>query len=160
MATPIDVPADGARELVLARIIDAPRAAVWRCWSEPDLVCRWFTPAPWTTVSADFDLRPGGSSLVVMRSPEGEDHPNPGVFLAVEPGRRLVFTDAFVRAWEPSGKPFMVGDITFDDDGPATRYIARVRHWADADVEQHLAMGFHEGWGKATDQLEAVARSL
>ena len=102
---------------MLDRHLDAPRAALWRCWTEPALLTRWFTPAPWSTASAEIDLRPGGSSLVVMRSPEGEEFPNRGVYLAVEPGRRLVFTDAFTEAWLPSEKPFFVAEVTFEDEG-------------------------------------------
>ena len=52
-----------------------------------------------------------------MRSPEGEDFPNRGVYLAVEPGRRLVFTDAFTEAWLPSEQPFFVAEVTFEDEG-------------------------------------------
>jgi uncharacterized protein YndB with AHSA1/START domain len=160
MATIIDVAPASPRELVIGRVLDAPRAAVWRCWTEPELLCRWFTPAPWTTVAADLDVRPGGRSRVVMRSPEGQDFPNAGVYLAVEPGRRLVFTDAFVDAWVPSDKPFMVGEILLDDHGAGTRYVARALHWTDADVTAHEEMGFYAGWGAAAAQLEAVARSL
>ena len=74
---------------------------------------------------------------------------------------RLVFTDAYVSAWEPSSKPFMTGTITFEDlGGGKTRYTARVTHWSAADREAHEKMGFHEGWGKCTDQLEALTRTL
>lgn len=147
-------------ELVLDRLMDAPRAALWRCWTDPSLLVKWFTPAPWTTVSADLDLRSGGSCLVVMRSPEGQDFPNPGVYLEVVPGEKIVFTDAYVRAWEPSAKPFMTATVTFADEGDKTRYVARVLHWSAEDMETHEKMGFHEGWGKAADQLEALAKTL
>ena len=57
---------------MLDRLLAAPRAAVWRCWTEPALIKRWFTQAPWTTTEAEVDLRVGGASRIVMRSPEGE----------------------------------------------------------------------------------------
>jgi uncharacterized protein YndB with AHSA1/START domain len=149
------------RDLVFERILDAPRPAVWRCWTEPALLTRWFTPAPWSTVDAEVDLRPGGSNVVTMRSPEGQLSTHRGVYLEVVPGERLVFTDAFRTAWEPSAKPFMVGIVTLEDAGPGrTRYHALVRHWTMEDHDAHLAMGFQEGWGKAADQLVEVARSL
>lgn len=148
------------RELVLACRIAAPRSAVWRCYTEPELMVRWFTPAPWSTDSVEIDLRPGGAMTIVMRSPEGETFPNRGVYLAVEPGVRLVSTDAFVSAWVPSGAPFMVADLRFSDDGDGTLYEVRVGHWTDADVARHEEMGFHAGWLKATEQLEELARSL
>ncbi|MEZ6004867.1 MAG: SRPBCC family protein [Planctomycetota bacterium] len=154
-----DAPA--ARELSFERILDVPREAVWRCWTEPDLMTRWFTPAPWKTVAADLDLRPGGRSNVTMQSPEGELYPNAGVYLDVVPGRRLTFTDAFVEGWRPSGKAFMVGTIELEDAGPGkTRYRATVRHWSAEDCKQHEAMGFHAGWNAAADQLVEVAKTL
>ncbi len=161
MAESFDVvPADD-RELALGRILDCTPAAAYRCWTEPELIVRWFTPPPYETVRAELDVRAGGSSMVVMRSPDGHEFPNPGVYLAVEPGRRLVFTDAFTEAWIPSPKPFMTAEVAFEDaPGGRTRYTARARHWTAEDRAQHEAMGFHTGWGTAAEQLEALARTL
>lgn len=151
-------PAD--RELVLTRLIDAPREKVYRAWTDPELLKQWFAPKPWTTPVAELDVRPGGSGLIVMRSPEGQDMPNHGTYLEVVPNERLVSTDAFTRAWEPSTKPFMLLIVTFEDEGGKTRYTARVRHWTVEDKEAHEKMGFHEGWGQCTDQLAALAAGI
>lgn len=152
---------DASRELTLELILDAPRAKVWRCWSEPDLLKQWFCPKPWSVSHVEMDQRPGGASLIVMRGPNGEEMPNRGVYLDVAPGERLVFTDAYESAWRPSQKPFMTGVITFEDAGAGkTKYTARVLHWSIADREHHEKMGFHEGWGAAARQLEELARSL
>lgn len=154
-ATPVS-----ERELVLTRIIDAPPEKLFRAWTEPALIVQWFTPSPWTTVHAETDLRPGGSSLVIMRSPDGQEFPNRGVYLEVVKNEKLVFTDAYTAAWEPSDKPFMTAIISFEALGDKTRYTARVRHWTVADREAHEQMGFHEGWGKATDQLAEFVATL
>lgn len=152
---------DGNRELILTRILEAPAGKLFRCWTEPALITQWFTPPPWKTIHAEVDLRPGGASLVVMQGPDGEQMPNRGLYLEVIPGRKLVFTDAFVSAWEPSGNAFMVATLTFEDIGDGrTRYTARVTHWTAETREAHEKMGFHEGWGIATTQLEALARTL
>ena len=148
------------RELVLTRLIDAPREAVFRAWTDPELLKQWFAPRPYTTPVAELDVRPGGASLVVMRSPEGREMPNRGVYLEVVENERLVFTDAYTQAWEPSQKPFMTVVLTFEDEGGKTRYTARVRHWTAADREAHEAMGFHEGWGRCADQLAALVAQL
>ena len=153
--------ADESRELVLQRVINVPREKLYRAWTEPELIMQWFAPKPWTTPHVESDLRPGGSSLFVMRGPDGQEFPNPGLYLDVVKNERLVFTDAYVSAWEPSAKPFMTGTITFEDlGGGKTRYTARVSHWSAADREAHEKMGFHEGWGKCTDQLAALASTL
>lgn len=149
-----------AANLTLSRLIPVPRAKLWRCWSEPALLKQWFCPKPWIVTHAEMELRPGGSSLVVMRGPEGQEMPHRGVYLEVVPGEKLVFTDAFVRAWVPSGKAFMVATVTFADARGGTQYDAVVGHWSEADRAQHEAMGFHQGWGVATDQLAELARGL
>jgi len=141
------------RELVLTRIFNAPPEKVFRAWTEPEWLTQWFAPLPWTTPRAELDVRPGGANLIVMRSPEGENFPNSGVYLEVVKNERLVFTDAYTRAWEPSDQPFMTVILTFEDIGGKTRYTARVRHWTAADRERHEQMGFHEGWGQCADQL-------
>lgn len=144
------------RELVLSRHIAAPREKVYRAWTDPELVVQWFTPPPYVTIRAELDVRPGGSSLIVMRSPEGVEIPNPGVYLEVIPNEKLVVTDAYTKAWEPSAKPFLTIHLTFEDEDGGTRYTARALHWSVADKEAHEKMGFHEGWGIATDQLTAL----
>jgi uncharacterized protein YndB with AHSA1/START domain len=149
------------RELVLTRTIDAPRAKLFRAWTDPKLLKQWFAPLPYTTPVAELDVRPGGANLVVMRSPEGNDMPNRGVYLEVVENERLVFTDAYTKAWEPSAKPFMTVILTFEDIGDGkTRYTARVLHWSVADRERHEKMGFHVGWGMCTDQLAALVAKL
>lgn len=149
------------QELVLTRRIKAAPSKLFRAWTEPELMKQWFCPRPWTTPVIEADLRPGGASYILMRGPNGEEMPNRGQYLEIVPGRKVVFTDAYVGDWQPSTKPFFTGVITFEDDGEGgTLYTARARHWTVADCEQHEKMGFHEGWGKATDQLEALVATL
>jgi uncharacterized protein YndB with AHSA1/START domain len=148
------------RELVLTRLIDAPREALYRCWTEPELLKQWFAPLPWTTPDAQMDVRPGGSSLIVMRGPDGTEMPNPGVYLEVVPNEKLVFTDAYTSAWEPSERPFMTVILTFEDEGGKTRYTARARHWTVENREIHEKMGFQTGWGICADQLAALAARI
>lgn len=148
------------RELVLTRLIDAPRERLFRAWTDPELLKQWFAPLPYTTPVAELDVRPGGSNLIVMRGPDGKDMPNRGVYLEVVPNERLVLTDAFTKAWEPSAKPFMTVILTFEDEGGKTRYSARVCHATAADREAHEKMGFHQGWGICADQLTALVAKL
>lgn len=148
-------------ELVLERIMDAPREKLWRCWTEPKLVEQWFCPKPWYVTDVRFDLKPGGEFSCVMHGPEGEEFPNTGVFLEIVPNERLVTTDAFLPGWKPSGRAFMSAEVTFEDlGGGKTRYVAKARHWTEEAKKEHEQMGFHEGWGMAADQLEALAKTL
>ena len=152
--------ATAIHDLVVNRLINVPRAKLFRCWTEPALITQWFTPPPWKTIAAEIDVRAGGSSCITMQGPDGTKVPNLGVYLEVVKNERLVFTDAYTSAWVPSGKPFFTGILTFEDEGGQTRYIARARHWTAEDCAAHEKMGFHEGWGIATDQLAALAATL
>jgi uncharacterized protein YndB with AHSA1/START domain len=162
--TDSDHPADPSLDLVLERRLAPSPAAVWAAWTRPELIVRWFTPAPWTTTSAAIDLRPGGTFRTTMRSPTGDEHPQAGCVLAVDPGRRLVWTSAMTAGWRPAPRPADVPAITveihLEPDGAGTRYRALVRHEDTTSREAHEKMGFHEGWGAALDQLVAVAGTV
>ena len=157
-----DAPAKSEdRDLVLERIIDVPAEKLYTCWTTPNLMPEWFCPKPWTVSNVRLDVRTGGNSYMEMNGPNGEVVPQPGVYLEVVPNQKIVFTDAFTETWKPSDKPFMVGIVTFEDLGDGkTRYRAVARHWTVEDKTAHEQMGFHEGWGVATDQLTALAKTL
>ena len=96
-----------------------------------------------------------------MQGPDGQEMPNRGVYLEVAPNQKLVFTDAYTSAWQPSDRPFFTGVLTFEDLGDGkTRYTARALHWTRENCETHVKMGFHEGWGVAADQMTALAKTL
>lgn len=156
---PTELPAwDTQLDLVLTRVVDVPRALVWKAWTTPELLMQWFTPKPWETVACEIDLRPGGAFNTTMRSPDGTDFPNSGCYLEVVEGERLVFTDALTAGYRPSGKGFMTGTITLEEVAGGTRYTALVKHKDTADRDRHEAMGFMDGWGTALDQLVALMK--
>jgi uncharacterized protein YndB with AHSA1/START domain len=146
--------------LSITRDIKATPEQLFRCWTEPALMVQWFCPKPWTVSRAEVDPRAGGNSLIVMRSPDGIEYPNKGVYLEVVPHRKIVFTDAYSSAWQPSAKPFFTGIITFDPIGELTRYTAVCLHWTAADCEAHEKMGFQDGWGKCAEQLAELAPTV
>src|SRR5690606_26161324 len=118
---------DPNRDLVLTRLIDASPEAVYRCWTDPALLPKWFAPKPWSVPRATIDVRPGGASLVVMADENGTEYPNPGQYLEVVPNRKLVFTDAYTGDWVPSEKPFFTCILTFEPENGKTRYTAIAR---------------------------------
>ncbi|WP_446209686.1 SRPBCC family protein [Micromonospora sp. IBSANI012] len=150
-------------DLVLERTVDVAPELVWKAWTTPELIVRWFAPKPWSTSSCEIDLQPGGRFHTVMRSPEGEEFPSDGCILVVEEGSTLVFTSALGPGFRPQvaedGFPF-TAVVRIAPDGAGTRYTATAIH-ADASArKQHEEMGFAEGWGAALDQLVEVAKSL
>jgi len=161
MTTPVEAEPRNERELVLARLVDAPAEALYRCWTDPQLIPHWFCPKPWRAEAEALDPRPGGASRITMYGPNGEVAPNDGVFLEVVPGRKIVFTDNYTEGWEPNPDPMMTAVITFEPqpDG-RTLYVARVGHPSVEKKTQHEQMGFQEGWGVCAEQMEALARTL
>lgn len=155
-----DYTPDPKLDLVLERDIDVPRELVWAAWTQPEHLRHWFTPAPWTVASCEIDLRPGGIFHTVMRSPEGEEHPNTGCYLEVVPHERLVWTDALLPGYRPSAQPFLTAILTLEARGQGTRYRAVALHRDAAERQRHEEMGFHAGWGKALEQLVAYAKTL
>jgi uncharacterized protein YndB with AHSA1/START domain len=150
-------------DLVLERVVDVPPALVWRAWTTPDVLMKWFTPVPWKTIECQIDLRPGGTFRTVMRSPEGENFPHAGCYLEVVENQRLVWTNVLQGGYRPAGvdpaaPPRITAIITLEAERGGTRYTAIARHGSKEDRDAHEQMGFHDGWGVALDQLVAAVK--
>ncbi|WP_394828029.1 SRPBCC family protein [Pendulispora albinea] len=156
---------DSKLDLVLERVVDVSPELVWTAWTQPEHIKKWFTPAPWTTVDCEIDLRPGGTFRTVMRSPEGEEHPNVGCYLELVPKRKLVWTDALEAGFRPSRQPAHLGfrftaAILLEPHGSGTKYTAIAMHSNEECRNKHEAMGFHDGWGTVLEQLVAHMKSV
>lgn len=160
MNQPHAVHFDPALDLELRREAAVPPRLVWRAWTEPELLMKWFTPAPWRTTACELDLRPGGRFRTVMEGPAGERHDNTGCVLAVVPERFLLFTDALGPGFRPLGAGFMTASVTIEPTSTGTLYVARAYHKDATGKAQHEEMGFHQGWGAAWEQLVALAKTL
>jgi uncharacterized protein YndB with AHSA1/START domain len=152
--------ADPTLDLVLERTVPVAPARVWAAWTRPELLMQWFTPAPWKTVAADLDVRPGGRCVTTMESPDGEQYPNAGCYLQVEENRLLVFTSVMTEDFRPVVPSNGAGDLGFtarieiepSPDG-GTDYRAIAMHADETSCRQHAEMGFADGCGSALDQL-------
>jgi uncharacterized protein YndB with AHSA1/START domain len=147
--------------LHINRHIAARPEQAFAAWRTSERVAQWFCPKPWRTTDCKVDFRNGGGITAVMEGPDGARSEHRSVFLEIVENERIVFTDAYVRAWEPSAAPFITAIVTLRDaqDG-GTDYGVRVLHWSAADRERHERMGFIAGWNAVIDQLEALAAAL
>lgn len=79
-------------DLVLTRVIDAPRARVFEAWTKPEQMAQWFAPKPFKLIIEKMDFRPGGRFSMAMRGPDGSDFPFTGTYREIVPPERLVWT--------------------------------------------------------------------
>ena len=80
------------RKLVLERVFDAPRELVFKAWTDPKMMARWWGPTYFTNPVCELDARPGGAILIHMTSPDGTAYPMKGTFEEVVPPERLAFS--------------------------------------------------------------------
>ncbi len=151
----------GANTLSITRTLLAPRNLIWRCWTEEQLLKQWYCPQPWAVTHAELNLHPGGRMNCTMAGPDGEKIEISGCYLEVVPGERLVFTDAFTEGFMPQPNSFMTGVVEFSDTGQGqTKMIWSARHATQEARQQHLEMGFEEGWNTAASQLDVLAQRI
>lgn len=146
-------------DLKFERIVDLTPAQLFAGWTTPALLTKWFTPAPWKTISAEVDLRPGGKFMTVMQSPEGDQFPNTGCYIEIVKDQKIVWTSGFGEDYRPTTDDFPITvHLTFEKVASGTKYTAIALHKNAEDKQKHEAMGFENGWGMALDQLIALSR--
>jgi uncharacterized protein YndB with AHSA1/START domain len=153
---------DGRLDLVLTRTTKVPRAILWRAWTEPEHLMKWFCPRPWQATACEIELRPGGKFRTVMQGPNGEKFDSAGCYLEVVPQSRLIWTSALGPGYRPATDPMLsfTAILTFEDAPEGARFTAVALHKDDADRQKHAEMGFEQGWGKAFEQLVEIADSI
>jgi len=151
------------RELVIERVFDAPRELVWKAWTEPEQVMRWWGPRGFTSPAAKIDFRVGGKYLFAMRSPEfNEGRPiwSTGVYREIVPFERIVCTDCFADEKGnvvPASYYGMPGDfplemlvtVTFEEHAGKTKLTL---HHVGIPAGEHRE-GANQGWSESFDKL-------
>ena len=163
---PNDISRNDSRfDLTLQRTIDAPRALIWKVWTTPEQVKKWWAPRPWMTVGCEMDLRPGGIFRTVMCSPEGQEFPHVGCFLELVTNEKLVMTNVLEPGFRPAPGPApdstdcdmpFTAILTLTEKDGQTDYKVVVMHKDEAGRKRHEEMGFHQGWNQCLDQLIEV----
>lgn len=143
-----------AQELILTRVFDAPRGLVFKAWTDPKHVARWWGPAGFTNPVCELDVRPGGAIRIDMRAPDGTVYPMTGVYREVAEPERLAFTGA---ALDETGKPMfeVLTTVTFAEQDGKTTLTLRARVVMTTEkAPPHLA-GMEAGWSQSLDRLAA-----
>lgn len=151
----------GEQELVITRIFDAPRELVFKAWTEPERVKRWWGPKGFTAPVCEIDLCPGGAWFSCMRSPNGKEYWGKGVYREVVEPERIVCTDSFADEEGNAVSPQAYGmgpdwpeealiTATFEELAGKTGFTLRhgpIRPGPERDM-------CHQGWSESLDKLE------
>jgi len=145
------------RELVLTRTLDAPRELVFRAWTEPAQLARWWGPKGFTNPVCELDPRPGGTLRIVMRAPDGAQHPMTGVFREIVIPERLVFTFVAVDNEE---QPLLEGltQVSFAERGGKTELTVKTRAIGLVDFAGRMLQGMEAGWTQSIERLAELVR--
>ena len=149
-------------DLRIDRVIRAPRDRVWKAWTDPRQLRRWWLPAPTQCRIDRLDVVPGGAFVTSMSDDGLAFGPHvDACFVVVEPGERIVFTNALDSRWRPAQpEPVaMTAEITFGVFAEGTDYRVVVRHADARSRAHHEQLGFADGWGTVTAQLATITEA-
>lgn len=141
------------RELVITRIFNAPRALVFKVWTDPKHLAQWWGPNGYTNPVCTVDLRPGGALYIEMTGEDGVAIPNKGVFHEVTPPERLVFTTTAFEDEHGIPQLEILNTVIFEDDDGKTRLTLRARVIQAAPEMAVSLSGMEQGWNESLDRL-------
>ncbi|HET7319429.1 MAG TPA: SRPBCC domain-containing protein [Nitrospirota bacterium] len=157
-------------ELTIARIFDAPRELMWKAWTDPEHLKKWWGPKYFTAPYSMIDLRVGGRYLHAMRGPDGKDYWSTGIYREIVPLERFVCTDSFADDKGnvvPASHYGMAGDwplelrvkVTFEDLGGRTKMTLRHEGIPAGPMLEQCEIGWSESFDKLAEYIVPVDRT-
>jgi uncharacterized protein YndB with AHSA1/START domain len=155
----------GTRDLEITRIFDAPRELVWKAWTEPERLMRWWGPKDFTSPACKIDFRVGGKYHFCMRTPDGQDLWSTGVYKEIVPLERIVCTDSFADAdgnIVPGTYYGMAEDfplellvmVTFEDLDGKTKMTLRHQGLPAGEMAEMTGQGWSQSFDKLAESLK------
>ena len=151
-ATDSSQPDTSEREIVVTRLLNAPRELVFTTWTDPRHVARWWGPKGFTNTIQEMDVRPGGVWRFVMHGPDGVDYPNRIVFQEVVPPERLTY----LHGMDAEDAPAQFHVVVTMDDQDGNTLLTMRTLFASAKEREQMVTQFHaiEGLNSTLDCLE------
>ena len=153
--------AEERNELVITRMFDAPRAIVWKVWTDPVQMKKWWGPKNFTAAVIKIDLRVGGKYLYCMRGPDGKDFWSTGVYQEIAAPERFVVTDSFADA---SGNPVSASEYGVPGEWPdelrlTVHLVEQNGKTSMTLTHEGIPAEMHEmcntGWNESFDKMAA-----
>lgn len=152
--TTFTTPSD--RELVMARVFDAPRRLVFDAWTSPEHLPHWMLgPSGWTMPVCEIDLRPGGAYRYVWRRSDGTEMGMGGVYKEITPPERLVATESWGGDW-----PETINTLTLSEEDGKTTISLRVLYPSKEARDAALKTGMKDGVSLSFDRLAGHLRTM
>jgi uncharacterized protein YndB with AHSA1/START domain len=152
-------------DLVITRIFDAPRERVWKAWSEPEQMMKWWGPKHFTAPVCKMDFRVGGKYLFCMRDLNGKDYWSTGIYKEIVPNEKIVWTDSFAdeNGNVVPGSHYSMGDdfpremtvtVSFEDENGKTKMTLRHTGMPAGEMSKMAGQGWNEQFDKLVELLK------
>jgi uncharacterized protein YndB with AHSA1/START domain len=151
------ISATADRELVVTRVIDAPRRLVFKAWTQPEHVARWWGPQGFTTIHCEMDIRVGGTYRCGMRSPQGTEHWKHGVYREIVEPERIVFTFAWENADGNPGHELLT-TVTFAEQGAKTKLTLHQSGFEAIEGRDSHVTGWTSCFERFADYMLTIAQ--
>jgi uncharacterized protein YndB with AHSA1/START domain len=147
-----DAASTADREIIITRVLDAPRELVFNAWTDPKHIAQWWGPRGFTNTVSEMDVRPGGVWRFVMHGPDGVDYKNKIVYIEIVQPERLVYSHGGDEDGDDSGQFHVT--VIFAEQGSKTRLTMRTLFESAAECEKTKKFGAVEGGNQTIDRLE------
>jgi uncharacterized protein YndB with AHSA1/START domain len=143
------------REIVITRTFDAPRALLFKVWTDPKHIAQWWGPTGFTTPACEIDLRVGGAFVVNLLGPDGVAYPAKGVFREIIEPERIVFVGVSEDgpACGSGLPPRSTITVTFEEQDGKTLLTMTTVLESITDRDAAIASGFNTGWGISLERM-------
>ena len=147
--------------ITFTRVFNAPRELVYQAWTDPKHVSQWFGPRGFTVPHCELDVRVGGRWRIDMQAPDGTVYPNQGVYLEVDPPRRLVYSDVVEdpAAWGDNPPPNQTVEVIFEEDDGQTILTTITRLESMEARDTIVEAGAIAGWTETLDRLAELVEA-
>ncbi len=147
-----------AKKIHVEREFNAPIDKVWKAWTDPEILEKWWGPKPWTAKTKSMDFTIGGTWLYAMVGPEGQKHWSKVKFTAIENGLRFAADSAFSdeNGTVAPGSPVGHWDNKFVATGDKTKVVIDLNFDDEASIKMMVEMGFEGGFTMGLNQLEEL----
>ncbi|MEP2445728.1 MAG: SRPBCC domain-containing protein [Balneola sp.] len=133
----------------------ANKDLVWRTWTEPELLDKWWAPKPWKSVTKSMEFEEGGRRLYAMVGPTGEEHWAFADYSSINPKDNFSYNDGFCdrNGNRTESLPDASWTVNFSESDGVTTVYVEIKHETLEDLEKIIEMGFKEGFTACLEQL-------